>query len=117
MHLRYADAPLTGCVCRGNVAESGGGLYVISSDATLDNCVFTGNTGVSGGAIHTRDDMNLTNCTIVANQASDQGGGIYDLAPPEMFFAMGNGEGKTLFASSNRRMQSCLRSRIAWDSR
>ncbi len=58
----------------------GGGLYVHDSDLTLENCVVSGHDGVlTGGGIYLDDTTTttLSGNTIVANEATSMGAGLY----------------------------------------
>lgn len=74
------------CEITGNQASAGGGLWLQSGTVTADNCLFRNNLAINGvlgtgGAIASGLDgtLNLTNCTVVSNEAMNPagGGGIY----------------------------------------
>jgi predicted outer membrane repeat protein len=81
-----SKATLINCTFTGNTATlaNGGAIYNNGSIATLIGCTFTANTTSDrmgrGGAIYSDWWSNLTakNCTFTGNQASKDGGAIYN---------------------------------------
>jgi predicted outer membrane repeat protein len=58
----------------------GGGLFNISGDATISQSAFVGNHGRNGGAIYnTGGTVSVVNSTLSGNDASTNGGAIYNL--------------------------------------
>ncbi|MEE9296831.1 MAG: choice-of-anchor Q domain-containing protein, partial [Phycisphaerae bacterium] len=60
--------------------QNGGAISNGSATSLFVNCLFVGNrAGQQGGAIHlfNQGDLTLANCTLSANHADIQGGGIY----------------------------------------
>jgi len=78
-----ADVHLVNCLLAGNAAPMGGALMVedevSGAVVTVTNCVVTENeASVNGGAIYNWDGtLNIHDSTIVENTASYQGGAIY----------------------------------------
>ena len=76
----YAEANLISCVLSGNSAYKGGAVSVHRCDPIIMNCLFYDNSADTyGGAFYIRyssADVNLKNCTLEGNSASD-GDGIY----------------------------------------
>ncbi len=72
-------ARITQCVFVENRAFNGGALDFRANTAIVTDCLFVGNTATRGGAVSCWYDSapEITGCTLVANEASDQGGGIY----------------------------------------
>jgi uncharacterized repeat protein (TIGR01451 family) len=77
-----SDPNISNCIFTANIAKYyGGGVYSSSSSPYMTNCVIVGNTADSyGGGIYNSDNSNftLTNCTVSGNLAY-YGGGIYNI--------------------------------------
>ncbi|MDM7915530.1 MAG: right-handed parallel beta-helix repeat-containing protein [Candidatus Eisenbacteria bacterium] len=73
---------MTGCVLRGNTAESGGGASVTFGTARIENCSFEENTASLGGALamDCAEAAKLIDCEIHDNVAALEGGGIRAIA-------------------------------------
>jgi Bacterial TSP3 repeat len=71
---------LINCVLSNNIAqESGGGSYNDTfGGCVLINCLLVGNSASSGGAVATTTLVNLNNCTVYGNSASQRGGGLFE---------------------------------------
>ena len=79
---RSGRPTLSGCLFKGNVAASSGGAMSCEGEdggAILSNCVLVGNRATIGGAMADPSGNLLTNCTVVANVAEDETGGITSL--------------------------------------
>lgn len=63
-----------------SVGTHGGGMYFATSTPTIVNCIVSGNSAENGGGIRFDSSSifsSLTNCTIVRNIATINGGGLY----------------------------------------
>ncbi len=56
---------------------SGGALYCADSDAEIVGCVITQSAAVRGGGVFIEGDGALRSCKIFANNATENGGGVY----------------------------------------
>jgi predicted outer membrane repeat protein len=72
----YCDAEVRDCICSGNSAAEGGGIYHGSDLSTLINTTCSGNSAVRGGGVHALFGANLHQCTMENNEAI-YGGGLY----------------------------------------
>ena len=72
-------ARITQCVFAANNAYNGGALDFRANTAIVTDCLFVGNTATRGGAVGCwyESTPQFTGCTLVGNEASDQGGGIF----------------------------------------
>jgi hypothetical protein len=72
-----------GCVISGCVAERGGGIWFMMGEAEIENCVITGNGGAQGGGVcfGGPGPNRLAGCTVSANWAGEDGGGILAINP------------------------------------
>ena len=82
------EVTLENCIIEGNTALDGGGTTHFSwggtANARLTNCTIKDNiaTGKGGGMVHSASFgvetvSTLTNCNVVGNYSMDQGGGVY----------------------------------------
>lgn len=80
------------CVFRGNVSGSlffnvfvprpGGAVSLSHGSAEFRNCLFDSNSASLGGAIYSDQTLlKVVGCTIVGNEATSEGGGIYVRTP------------------------------------
>ncbi|MEM7036954.1 MAG: choice-of-anchor Q domain-containing protein [Bacteroidota bacterium] len=69
---------IAGCTFARNEAQgNGGAIRSFSGEVTCVNSTFDGNTAaVRGGALSITADLDMFNCTVTNNQASDLGGGL-----------------------------------------
>ena len=78
----YECYPTIGnCDVSDNSAPSGGGIFNETSGAFITNCGFFENDASDdGGGVYNNDDSSsvITNCLFVGNSAGDNGGGIYN---------------------------------------
>jgi len=58
---------------------NGGGVNVAGA-LVAEDCVFANNTATWGGAIYSMNDMDLYNCVVTNNEASEGGGGVISYA-------------------------------------
>ena len=77
------DGSLTAdrCYFVGNVATAQGGAVSGNDVANLYSCLLSGNSAPKGGACFAEQggSLRLANCTVSANQASLQGGGLFSM--------------------------------------
>ncbi len=77
------DGSLTAdrCYFVGNVAAAQGGAISGNDAANLYSCLLSGNSAPKGGACFAEQgaSLRLANCTVSANQASLQGGGLFSM--------------------------------------
>ena len=83
-------ATVLDCTIESNHAiADGGGVYNYRSDSTITNCRFTENSADGGGGgicNATNGKAILSGCTFVANQAGQEGGGVFSpIAPIDLF--------------------------------
>ncbi len=67
----------------GNQATSGGGIFIDASTVNITNSTLSGNTatgglGSGGGIYNGAGILNIANSTLSGNQADDDGGGVYN---------------------------------------
>ncbi len=72
-------ARITDCTFEANDAGNGGAIDFRGNAATVTDCLFVGNTATRGGAVGCwyESTPQLVGCTLVGNEATDQGSGIY----------------------------------------
>lgn len=72
---------LSNCVLENNLATNGGGIYInyASTRATLSSVSFKNNQAVNGSAIASKGTIDLTNCELLYNTATENGT-IYNYA-------------------------------------
>lgn len=93
------DCEFDGNLARGEIGDGGGALTFFFSYPEFVRCVFRNNGASYGGAIHNAPEAraNLSYCTILQNQATEGGGGVYiDNADPDIrstLIAFQDGEG------------------------
>ncbi|RME24388.1 MAG: hypothetical protein D6798_11345 [Deltaproteobacteria bacterium] len=80
--LEGVGATISGSSFTGNVGRGGGAIWINDGTAlTVTGSTFEGNSGTTGGALHcsasATNSLVVTDTTLVANDASDQGGAIY----------------------------------------
>jgi hypothetical protein len=72
------------CTIQNNTTEgiaTGGGIGTLNSWAEFTNCLIAGNSSLDGGAIrHTKGEIKVTNCTLIDNTATFNGGTYYSMA-------------------------------------
>jgi len=83
LFLDPSDAVVDRCMFSGNVAERGGGIWSGWGKAEIKNCVITGNGAVHGAGVcfGGPGTNRLFGCTVAANLAGVEGGGIYAINP------------------------------------
>ncbi|GAF80424.1 unnamed protein product, partial [marine sediment metagenome] len=83
----YPAPTIRHCIIRNNTAERGGGLYYSGCDGgIIEDCTVSDNTADNGGGIYSASSwplegdiswpMEVRNCVIIRNTATDYGGGI-----------------------------------------
>ncbi|MHC4365688.1 MAG: hypothetical protein ACYSTJ_09500 [Planctomycetota bacterium] len=78
MYCYNGDPVVSGCRFVDNKANSvGGGVYNNTSSALVHNCIFSGNLAAYGGGIYNLDTSpTIVNCTFNGNQATGYGGAM-----------------------------------------
>ncbi|MGO8925802.1 MAG: choice-of-anchor Q domain-containing protein [Limisphaerales bacterium] len=61
----------------GNVADTGGGVWLNGGTNILSGCTISGNSAGSGGGVYNGATLTMLNCTVSGNVAYDDGGGIW----------------------------------------
>ncbi len=64
----------------GDSAAGGGGFYNLGT-VSVEGASFTNNHAASGGAIDNQHDLTLTTSTLVGNNATGDGGGLFSTGP------------------------------------
>ncbi len=66
------------CIIKNNTVEYGigAGIHLVDGLQKIVGCLIANNIGGGGLSIHDHCEANVTHCTIVANQARYQGGGV-----------------------------------------
>lgn len=83
----YPAPTIRDCIIRNNTAQRGGGLYYSGCDGgIIEDCTVSDNTADNGGGIYSASSwplegdiswpMEITDCIIIRNTATDYGGGI-----------------------------------------
>ena len=80
LFVREAEVALFNSKLLGNIAQTwGGGVYTGFSNIDLINCTLSGNLADNGGAMYNfQTSPVLTNSSLSANNASQDGGGIFN---------------------------------------
>jgi hypothetical protein len=84
IYFNTSSPYITNCSITNNSAESdisnGGGIFCLSSVPSMVNTIINGNAAKLGAGIYFKNSsafVSLTNCTIVRNVATTDGGGLY----------------------------------------
>ena len=77
--MYYTPTIIEDCVFRGNEASDGAGAtHNYGSSVIYNRVLFEGNsTEGPGGAVYTQFDATFNDCSFLANQAGEVGGGVY----------------------------------------
>lgn len=88
-----------------NEADHGGGVSVRAAgtyhNPNFANCTFSGNHANDGGAIWSDTDISLTHCTVAANSATGNGGGVFmDSGTATLYLAILADNGEDLYGDA-----------------
>lgn len=73
----YSNIIIANCTIAGNIATSGGGLYLSNCGVALTNCIIADNSAsTGGGAYTTMATWSADGCVISGNTAAMLGGGL-----------------------------------------
>jgi hypothetical protein len=77
--MRGSEALMSRCRVLGNASNGAGALLIDNSDLRVTNSIFVGNTADDGAAAFFRTNATglFENCTITANEAADDIGGVW----------------------------------------
>lgn len=85
IYINSGSPIVTNCIITGNRDYTGAGIDIRGGSPIIKNCLISGNSSTlnnsaKGGGIYAygtgTDEVNVNNCTIAYNTASDSGGGI-----------------------------------------
>ena len=94
--INNTQLTMNNCTVSANISVppygEGGGIFGdVNAQTVLNNCTLQGNVAPIGGAVNAGDpssesssDLQLNNCTIYANSATDQFGGVFSFSPLEI---------------------------------
>lgn len=87
IYASTASLFLTNCTIVGNTSLLGGGFYeVFGSVCLARQCTFSGNSASQGAGIYAAGMVELDNCLLIGNKATQKGGGIYASSHASLFY-------------------------------